>query len=274
MTTGSTYRKDADRYTRISSNNRYVYDKEMLFPRIYSDKHVAFYRQYLNIPEGQSPSMGDNLKFFFNYQLNHMYARYFLWNFVGRQNDVPSQGQVYAGNWLSGITFLDNLRLPGQSHLSDSMLKDPSRNTYFFLPLLLGFLGILWQLKKSKKDTAILGLLFFFTGLAIVIYLNQTPNQPRERDYAYAGSFYVFAIWIGLGVIAVVDLLTKLVKVPAKTLALASSAICLLAVPALLLKENWNDHNRSERMMTRDFAMNMLNSCAPNAILFTYADND
>lgn len=274
MTTGSTYRKDADRYTKINSNNRYVYDKEMLFPRIYSDKHVAFYRQYLNIPEGQSPSMGDNLKFFFNYQLNHMYARYFLWNFVGRQNDVPSQGQVYAGNWLSGITFLDNLRLPGQSHLSDSMLKDPSRNTYFFLPLLLGFLGILWQLKKSKRDTAILGLLFFFTGLAIVIYLNQTPNQPRERDYAYAGSFYVFAIWIGLGVIAVVDLLKNLVKVPTKTLALVSSAICLLAVPNLLLKENWNDHNRSERMMTRDFAMNMLNSCAPNAILFTYADND
>lgn len=271
---GSTYRKDKDRYREISSNVRYVYDKEMLFPRIYSDKHTDFYRQYLNIPEGQSPTMADNLKFFFNYQLNHMYTRYFLWNFVGRQNDTPSQGQVYAGNWLSGITFIDNIRLAGQDHLSERMLKDPSRNTYFFLPLLLGIIGILWQLKKSKRDTAILGMLFFVTGLAIVIYLNQTPLQPRERDYAYAGSFYVFAIWIGLGVIGMIDILQKFVKLPARTLALATSVVCLLAVPTLLLKQNWDDHNRDERLMTRDFALNMLNSCAPNAILFTYADND
>lgn len=271
---GKTYRKDEDRYSPIISSRMYQYNREMLFPRVYSEKHSSFYRQYLQLGEGQSPTMGDNLRFFFGYQLDHMYLRYFLWNFVGRQNDTPSQGEVTAGNWLSGISWLDQLRLPGQQALSKSMLQDPSRNTYFFLPLLLGIVGVAWHWKKNKRDAAIVSLLFFFTGLAIVIYLNQTPLQARERDYAYVGSFYVFAIWIGLGLIGLVDVLSRWFKQPVQKLALASTALCFVAVPCLLFTQNWDDHQRANRMMTKDFARNMLNSCEPNAILFTYADND
>lgn len=270
----SDFRKDENNYAKIKGRSSYEYDKEVLFPRVYSEKHSDFYRQYLGLAEGETPSFIDNMRFFFGYQLGHMYSRYFMWNFVGRQNDSPSQGEYSSGNWISGISFLDDLRLPGQNQLSEFFKNDPSRNTYFFLPLLLGVIGLAWQLKKSRKDTAIVGLLFFFTGIAIVLYLNQSPLQPRERDYAYAGSFYVFAIWIGLGMIAVTDFLQQKIKVSSKQLAMASAGLCMLAGPVLLISQNWDDHDRSARTMTRDMAYNALQSCEPNAILFTYADND
>lgn len=271
---GKTYRKDDKNYASVDYVKGYEYDKEVLFPRLYSTKHSAFYKQYLNLADGEDPSFIDNIKFFFNYQIGHMYSRYFMWNFVGRQNDQHSQGEVTAGNWLSGINFLDEIRLPGISSISANMKNDPSRNTYFFLPLLLGIAGLLWQMKKSKRDTAIVGLLFFFTGLAIVLYLNQTPMQPRERDYSYAGSFYIFAIWIGLGVLGIIDFIQRKSKVSVKVITYSSVAFCMVAGPILMLKENWDDHDRSERQMTREVALNTLNSCEPNAILFTYADND
>jgi len=271
---GKTYRKDQKNYEEIDYVKSYKYDKQVLFPRLYSNKHSEFYKQYLNLGEGEDPTFSDNLKFFFNYQIGHMYSRYFMWNFVGRQNDLTSQGEITAGNWISGINMLDELRLPGISSMPESMKKDPSRNTYFFLPLILGIIGMLWQFKISKRDASIVALLFFFTGLAIVLYLNQTPLQPRERDYSYAGSFYVFAIWIGLGLIGLIDYIQKKIKVSIKTLTYSMATICMIAGPILLVKENWDDHDRSERNMTREVALNALNSCEPNAILFTYADND
>ncbi|OYD40598.1 glycosyltransferase family 117 protein [Sphingobacterium cellulitidis] len=268
------YRKDETKYSKFENFKGYEYDKEVLFPRLYSSKHAAFYKQYLHLADGEDPTFLDNMKFFFNYQVGHMYSRYFMWNFVGRQNDVPSQGELTAGNWISGINFLDELRLPGVNSISDSMRKDPSRNTYFFLPLLLGIAGLIWQAKRNQQDATIVGLLFFFTGLAIVLYLNQTPLQPRERDYSYAGSFYVFAIWIGLGVLGIIDFLNKRSKASIKVITYSSVAFSMLAGPVLLIKENWNDHDRSGRRMSREVALNTLNSCEPNAILFTYADND
>ncbi|QBR13370.1 DUF2723 domain-containing protein [Sphingobacterium sp. CZ-2] len=271
---GSNYRKDAKTYTKIGGRNSYEYDKEVLFPRIYHKDHEAFYRSYLGLREGESPTFADNMKFFFQYQIGHMYSRYFMWNFVGRQNDQPSQGEYYAGNWISGISFLDDLRIPGQAHLSEYFKQDPSRNTYFFLPLILGVVGLLWQLKKSKRDAAIVGLLFFFTGLAIVLYLNQSPLQPRERDYAYAGSFYVFSIWIGLGFLAILEFIQQRVKLPARQLTVATAGLCMFLGPILLVTQNWDDHDRSARMMTKEMAYNALQSCEPNAILFTYSDND
>jgi len=274
VTDGTTYRKDEKDYAKIDYVKGYKYDKEVLFPRLYSNKHSAFYRQYLGLAEGEEPTFSDNLKFFFNYQIGHMYSRYFMWNFVGRQNDIPSQGELSAGNWLSGIDFLDEFRLPGINTISETMRDNPSRNTYFFLPLVLGIIGLMWQVKRNKRDAGIVGLLFFFTGLAIVLYINQTPMQPRERDYSYAGSFYVFAIWIGLGLLGIVDFLKKRSKMSLKTITYSTAVICMIAGPILLIKENWDDHDRSGRSMSREVALNTLNSCDPNAILFTYADND
>ena len=273
VTENTFYRKDADRYTAIESGREYIYDNEMLFPRVWSDRHASFYQNYLGLGEHESPTQADNLKFFFSYQMNHMYWRYFMWNFAGRQSDTPNPLATYTdGNWISGIKSLDNARLGGQYDLSDSFLSNPSRNTYFFLPLLLGLAGILWHFRKDKKDAAIVSLLFFFTGIAIVLYLNQSPLQPRERDYAYAGSFYMFSIWIGLGSLALLDLLKKRINLNIATS--TALALGLLAGPVILISENWNDHDRSGRMMARDIAHNYLESCAPNAILFTYSDND
>jgi len=269
---GNVYRKDGEKYVVAKKKTQYKYDKETLFPRIYSEKHAQTYREFLNLGPNESPTMADNLKFFFGYQIGHMYGRYLFWNFVGRQNDQQGHGSKTEGNWISGIKPIDNLFLGGQDKLPESVKTDPSRNTYFFLPLILGILGAIWHFGKDQKDATVVGLLFFFTGLAIVLYLNQTPIQPRERDYAYAGSFYAFSIWIGLGVLAIADFLSK--KINARNAGIAATVVGLLTAPVLLAKENWDDHDRSEKFLARDMAINYLESCAPNAILFTYGDND
>ncbi|MEZ0452328.1 DUF2723 domain-containing protein [Sphingobacterium thalpophilum] len=268
------YRKDESNYSPFTRIDKYEYDRETFFPRIYSQdaSHRAYYRSYLQLKEGEKPQFSDNFKFFFNFQLGEMYARYFLWNFVGRQNDKQGYGTYTEGNWLSGIKAVDQWRLGGQYHLPKSQEHDPSRNTYFFLPLLLGIAGAVLLYRNNKAYTLVLTLLFMFTGLAIVVYLNQTPLQPRERDYAYAGSFYVFAIWIGLGLIAIVRFLKRFAQM--RYALITGLSFALLAGPVIMAYQNWDDHNRSEKSLARDVARNYLESCEPNAILFTYGDHD
>ena len=260
-----------------------------VFPRMWSsqENHVSSYKSWgkvkgvpiqalTNDGETQTlmrPTMGENLRFFFRYQVNHMYFRYFMWNFAGRQNDVQGHGGIKNGNWISGINVLDEMRLGKQTDLPQSM-QSPARHTYFMLPLLLGLIGMLFQFNKNYKDGLVVGILFFMTGLAIVIYLNQTPMQPRERDYAYVGSFYAFTIWIGLGIISIWELLTKRLKMNQLVSAVSVTALCLILVPGIMASENWYDHNRSDKYAARDFALNYLNSCDPNAILITNGDND
>lgn len=268
------YRKGAEKYEVAGRNFDYVYDRETIFPRIHSSReasHQQYYRSYLNLGENEQPTFSDNLRFFFSYQIGHMYGRYFLWNFVGRQNDQQGHGDLSTGNWISGIKFIDQLHVGGQDALPESLKSDPSHNRFYFLPLILGLIGAFWHFKRRQKDAGVVGLLFFFTGLAIVLYLNQNPLQPRERDYAYAGSFYAFTIWIGLGVIGISEWLKKL---NGKTAAGLATAIGLLAGPVILAKDGWDDHDRSQKFLARDIAIDYLESCAPNAILFTYGDND
>ncbi|MFB2120903.1 protein O-mannosyl-transferase family [Parapedobacter sp. 2B3] len=269
------YRKGMAKYELAGTADRAVHDRTTLFPRVYSnrDSHPFAYRLWLGLGEGEQPRFAENLKFLFTYQFGHMYWRYFLWNFAGRQNDMEARfaGRT-EGNWASGITPIDQLRLGGQAALPQAARSDPSRNTYYFLPLALGLIGLVWQVRRSRKDAAVIGLLFFFTGLAIVLYLNQSPLQPRERDYAYVGSFYAFAIWIGMGVVGLAEALrTRFRTRMAVPVAMVVS--CMVA-PVLLGYQNWDDHDRSDRYMARDMARNYLESCAPNAILFTYIDND
>lgn len=272
---GTEYRKGTGRYEVAGSDDQPVYDRTTLFPRIYSnrDNHVFGYRAWLGLGEHERPEFADNLKFLSTYQLNHMYWRYFMWNFAGRQNDVEARFDSHTeGNWISGITPVDQWRLGGEDALPEAAREDPSRNTYYFLPLVLGLIGLFWQARRNGRDSAVVGLLFFFTGLAIVLYLNQTPLQPRERDYAYAGSFYAFAIWIGMGVMGLSDLLRK--RLHPRVAVPVATAFAFIAAPILLSVQNWDDHDRSDRLMARDMARNYLESCAPNAILFTYIDND
>ena len=261
------------------------YDEKLsgFFPRMWSSQahHVRTYKEWsdfkgkkMRASNGETiniPTFGENLKFFFSYQLNHLYFRYFMWNFVGRQNDVQGHGEITNGNWISGIKFIDEMRLGNQDKLPSSINDNPANNTYFFLPLLLGLLGMIYQYKKDKKGFLVLLLLFFFTGVAIIINQNQSV-QPRERDYAYVGSFYTFAIWMALGVYALCDILSK--KMSRVASAGLATTICLLGAPVLMASQNWDDHDRSKRYTARDFAKNYLNSCAPNAILFTNGDND
>lgn len=265
----------------------YASEFNMLFPRMYSSdsKHVSAYKSWSNFKgkpiryrtiQGETkiinkPTMGENLQFFFSYQLGWMYWRYFMWNFSGRQNDEQGHGNIVDGNWLSGINFIDEMRLGPQNNLPKSMLENPARNKFYMIPFLIGLIGLLYQLSKDKKDFTIVALLFFFTGIAIVIYLNQYPYQPRERDYAYAASFYAYTIWLGLGVLAIFEFLSKKMHMVAS--AVLSTVICLSA-PALMAKDGWDDHDRSNTYTARDFAKNYLSSCAPNAILFTNGDND
>ncbi|WP_257669015.1 glycosyltransferase family 117 protein [Parapedobacter tibetensis] len=269
------YRKGDTQYEVSGRDDQRIYDRTTLFPRIYStrDSHPQGYHAWLGLGEGQQPTTADNLKFFTFYQLGHMYARYFMWNFVGRQNDQQPLLENYTeGNWITGIKFIDQWRLGGQDNLPKAMKIDPSRNTFYLLPLLLGVFGLVWHLKRSCQDMAVVGLLFFFTGLAIVLHLNQSPLQPRERDYAYAGSFYAFAIWMGMGVAGLMDLLKK--KLNQRIAALAAVMVGLFMAPVLMGVEGWDDHDRSQKYTAHDTARNYLESCAPNAILFTYIDND
>jgi hypothetical protein len=216
--------------------------------------------------------MADNFKFFFGYQLNIMYFRYFMWNFSGKQNDVQGLGEKRNGNWISGISLLDNARLGKQELMPDSLKNNKAHNKLFMLPFILGLIGLIYQINKHERDALIVGLLFFFTGLAIALYLNQAGPQPRERDYAYVGSFYAFAIWIGLGYLQVKEWFEKLIKGSAGSY--AAAAFCFLAVPVLMASQEWDDHDRSKKTMAPDLATDYLESCAPNAILFTVGDND
>ncbi len=273
-----TYIQKNGKYQKILGNSHYKYDPKFctFFPRMYSHQssHISGYKSWANIQKDENtpPSFADNLSYFFNYQVGFMYVRYFMWNFVGRQNDIQGYGSYTKGNWESGISFIDEIRLGSQSHLPRSLADNKGKNHYYFLPLLLGLFGILFHFNRNLKDSWILILLFFYTGLAIILYTNQPPYQPRERDYAYAGSFYVFAMWIGIGVLSLYEIVKQ--KLDGKLAAILTSVFCLLAVPTILAKENWDDHGRSNRYTVRDFASNYLNSCEKNAILFTYGDND
>lgn len=282
---------EKDKYFKSGTKDEPVMVSEcnMFFPRMYSNQpdHIQSYKMWSDFKGkrvrfnlcGQTqtvlvPTMGENLKYFLSYQVNFMYWRYFMWNFAGRQNDIQGHGELQNGNWISGIPFIDNLLVGDQSSLPSQMKNNKGRNTYFLLPLLLGLIGIAFQAFKGEKGIQgfwVTFFLFFMTGLAIVLYLNQPPLQPRERDYAYAGSFYAFTIWIGLGVAGIVHYLKKYVsELPA---AAAVSIVCL-GVPALMAAQNWDDHDRSDRYTTRDFARNYLESCDKNAIIFTNGDND
>ena len=283
---------DGKYYHAINIDATYPAGTKMLFPRMWNgfeERYKEFYKQryisryntrrvslYGRSTTFQMPTMADNLKYFFDYQVNHMYVRYFLWNFVGRQNDLHADtpGDLTRGNWESGITFLDQIRLGDQSDAPDYLAHNRGKNHYFFLPLILGLIGFFFQLRHDPRNSWVTGLLFLLTGLAIVVYLNQTPFQVRERDYAYAGSFYVFTIWIGLGVLALQHWFEKLTKkqdgMPAAAVAVALG----LVVPVLMGCQNWDDHDRSGRYTARDMAYNHLMSCDPNALLVTHGDND
>ena len=246
---------------------------KVLLPRMYSRdaNHKQAYAEFGTIRDPNNPTYMDNLEFFIRYQVGHMYLRYFMWNFVGRQNDIQGHGNVLHGNWVSGIPFID-ARIGPQKLLPKSMKEHPARNRYFFLPFLLGLMGMFFQLEKKVRDFWVVMSLFILTGFAIVVYLNQTPYQPRERDYAYAGSFYAFSIWIGIGVAGIFRILHS--KFKENISALAAVVISLVAVPFVMAAENWDDHDRSGRYVARDIARNYLNSCDKNAILFTVGDND
>ena len=282
---------DGKYYSAINIDATYPASTKMLFPRMWNgfdERYKEFYKTYVKNMKTrratiygkgynfQMPSMADNLRFFFDYQVNYMYVRYFMWNFVGRQNDFHGQvpGDVVSGNWESGIKFIDEARLGDQSNAPDYLAHNRGKNHYFFLPLLLGLLGFFFQLRHDPRNSWVTGLLFLLTGLAIVVYLNQPPFQVRERDYAYAGSFYVFALWIGLGVMTLQSWLERLTKkeggMPAAALAVALG----LVVPVLMGCQNWDDHDRSGRYTARDLAWNHLVGLGPQALLVTHGDND
>lgn len=286
LTSRDYYTKLGDRYFKAKGpiEPKYLSEGKMFFPRMWSgrdESHVAFYKTYTEgkgkkIPGTSNvlPYFSDNLAFFFDYQINWMYVRYFMWNFVGRQNDIQGSvpGDIFRGNWESGIKFIDEARLGDQSAGPDYVSHSASKNHYYFLPFILGIIGLFYQLSKDQRNWWVMMLLFLLTGLAIVVYLNQPPFQARERDYAYAGSFYAFAIWIGLAVMAIHDFLRRL-RLPETASAAVVSLLCL-AVPVQMGAENWDDHDRSGRYTTRDLAENYLNSCGRNAILITHGDND
>ncbi|MGC9330593.1 MAG: glycosyltransferase family 117 protein [Bacteroidales bacterium] len=272
--TDPVYVRKNNKYEVVDYKKKIKYKKEhmTLLPRMWSNKpeHIQEYKSWTGISGDRLPTFGENLTFLFKYQIGWMYGRYFMWNFAGRQNDIQGHGNTVHGNWISGIPFIDNPRVGDQDKMPD-YLKNKGHNKYYMLPLLLGLIGLFLHFKKQKHDAWIVLLLFIMTGIAIVFYLNQYPYQPRERDYAYAGSFYAFSIWIGLGTLGIYRLLQYIGKGP--VMAGLATGLCLL-VPLQMAAENWDDHDRSNRYVARDFAHNYLTSCLPNSILFTYGDND
>ena len=281
------YEKGAPRYKKNEETGRYeivgykiipVYDKEYFFPRIWSqqDNHIQFYRAFLGLAPNEEPTFLDNMKFFFQWQIGWMYIRYFLWNFAGRQNDIQGFIGPKYGNWQSGIRPIDESYLGPQEFdkLPIFQKTNKGRNYFYMLPLILGIIGLLFQFSRRVWDGWIVFVLFFMTGIAIVIWLNQTPYQPRERDYSYAGSFLAFAIWVGLGVVALYELARKYLKKDNVAIALPIAILAFLAGPFLMGYRGWDDHSRAHRYTARDFAINYLESCDSNAILFTEGDND
>ena len=299
--------EEKDSYIEIPGRIEYEYAQNMLFPRMYSSAHTQQYQAWQDIkgydvPYDKCgnmimvnmPTQWENIKFFFSYQLNWMYWRYFMWNFAGRQNDIQGSGEIEHGNWITGISFIDNWLVGDQSLLPGELRDNKGHNVFYCLPLLLGIIGLLWQAYRGQKGIQqfwVVFFLFFMTGIAIVLYLNQTPSQPRERDYAYAGSFYAFAIWIGMGVAGLIQTADKRMRkqdykeageasdanafVPSSTCALVISFVCLL-VPIQMASQTWDDHDRSDRYMARDFGQNYLMSLqeSGNPIIYTNGDND
>lgn len=283
---------EKDSYFVVSHKNNYIFAQNMLFPRMYDADHAQDYESWMGGVEGtqvpydrcgeammvKMPTQLENLRFFLSYQCNFMYWRYFMWNFAGRQNDIQGHGEPEHGNWITGIPFIDNMRLGDQSKLPDALKENKGHNVFYCLPLLLGLVGLFWQSFRGRRGIRqfwVVFFLFFMTGLAIVFYLNQTPVQPRERDYAYAGSFYAFAIWCGMGVAAIIDLLKKYLHADGVVVAAVAAVACLL-VPIQMASQTWDDHDRSNRYTCRDFGRNYLMTLQDegNPILFTNGDND
>lgn len=282
---------EKDSYFIVRYKNDYVYAQNMVFPRMWDATHASAYESWMGGVDGtevpydrcgepvtvKMPTQFENIRFFLSYQCNFMYWRYFMWNFAGRQNDIQGNGELEHGNWISGIPFFDNWRLGDQSKLPDDLKMNKGHNVFYCLPLLLGLIGLFWQAYRGQRGIRqfwVVFFLFFMTGLAIVIYLNQTPMQPRERDYAYAGSFYAYAIWCGIGVAAIIDLLKRL-KLNGTAVSAVVSILCLL-VPIQMASQTWDDHDRSGRYTCRDFGQNYLMSMQDkgNPIIFTNGDND
>lgn len=288
-----------ERETWIAQNGKYIksklnpevkYDKNTIgfFPRMHSNdpEHIKAYQQWIDfkgrkiqVQDQESklasttvPTFQDNVSFFLKYQLGFMYFRYFMWNFAGRQNDIQGNGDALNGNWQSGIPFIDNFIAGSQQNLPSTLKTNKGRNSYYFLPLILGILGIIFQFKNDRQNFLTTGLLFFLMSFALVAYLNEVPNTPRERDYVYVGSFYAFCIWIGFGVLYLFSGLSKILK--EKKAVMSALVICLAASPISLIVQNYDDHDRSGRYSARDLARNYLESCEKDAILFTHADND
>jgi len=280
------YQKGTKKYVEAGREGHYLYnaDDKMVFPRVWDASndqyHADYYAMFFEINKmkdgtyERAPTQFENIRFLVQYQFYFMYFRYFAWNFIGKQNDLQGVflGNNRDGNWITGISFIDGLMYGDQSQLPDSLKNNKARNSLFGLPFILGLIGLFYHYKKRGDDTMSTFLLFLYSGIAIIVYLNQAGNQPRERDYAYVGSFYAYAIWIGLGVMQIADWLSKkLSQVSANAIA---TAVCLLAVPVIMANQEWDDHDRSKKVLSRDLAKDYLESCAPNAILFTFGDND
>lgn len=283
--------EEKDRYESRDGKVEVEYAQNMFFPRMHSSEHAQEYHKWVDIKGTQvpydecgratmitMPTQWENIQFFFNYQLKHMYWRYFLWNFVGRQNDLPSYGEPYKGNVATGISFIDNAMLGNQELLPKELKENKGHNVYYGLPLLLGLIGLLWQGYRGQKGIKqfwVVFLLFFMTGIAIILHINQTPMQPRERDYAYVGSFYAFAIWVGFGVAALIELVNRKIKDKENIVAIAVTVLALF-VPIQMASQNWDDHDRSGRTATIDFGQNYLSTLDEkgNPIIFTNGDND
>ena len=286
-------KEEKDSYFVVTTKDKMVYAQNMVFPRMYSSDHAQAYESWLGGVTGtevpydrcgesvmvKMPSQWDNIRFFLSYQCNFMYWRYFMWNFCGRQNDIQGNGEAEHGNWITGISFIDNLMYGDQSKLPDDLKNNKGHNVFYGLPLLLGLIGLFWQAWRGRRGIRqfwVVFFLFFMTGLAIVIYLNQTPMQPRERDYAYAGSFYAFAIWCGMGVAALYDMIARKMKGVNPTAIAAVVALLCVLVPIQMASQTWDDHDRSGRYTCRDFGQNYLMTLQDkgNPIIFTNGDND